>query len=51
MSIEISATHALAAKALDYRALRQDMISSNIANADTPFYRPRDLRFEDTLAV
>jgi flagellar basal-body rod protein FlgB len=51
MSIEVSATKILAEKALDYRALRQDMISSNIANADTPFYRPRDLRFEDTLAV
>lgn len=50
MSIQVSATHALAAKALDYRALRQDMISSNIANADTPFYRPRDIRFEDMLA-
>lgn len=51
MSIEVSATHALAAKALDYRAIRQDMISSNIANNDTPFYRPRDIRFEDMLAV
>lgn len=50
MSIQVSATHALAAKALDYRAVRQDMISSNIANADTPFYRPRDIRFEDMLA-
>lgn len=50
MSIQVSATHALAAKALDYRAIRQDMISSNIANADTPYYRPRDVRFENTLA-
>ena len=50
MSIEISASHHLAAKALDYRAIRQDMISSNIANADTPYYRPRDIRFEDALA-
>jgi len=50
MGIEVSATNSLATKALDYRAMRQDMISSNIANADTPFYRPRDLRFEDTLA-
>ena len=49
MSIQISATHSLAAKALDYRAARQDMIASNIANADTPFYRPRDIRFEDAL--
>lgn len=51
MSIQVSATHELAAKALDYRAVRQDMISSNIANTDTPYYRPRDIRFEDTLAV
>ncbi len=50
MSIQISASHHLAAKALDYRAIRQDMISSNIANADTPFYRPRDISFESTLA-
>jgi len=49
MSIEISSTHNLIAKALDYRALRQDMISSNIANADTPFYKPRDIRFEEAL--
>jgi len=49
MSIEISATHGLLAKALDYRAIRQDMIASNIANVDTPFYRPRDIRFEDYL--
>lgn len=36
--------------ALDYRAARQDMIAGNIANADTPFYRPKDIRFEDVLA-
>ncbi len=50
MSIEISRTHGLIAQALDYRAARQDMISSNIANADTPFYRPRGIRFEEVLA-
>jgi len=49
MSIEISKTHALLKKAMDYRAARQDMISSNIANADTPYYKPRDIRFEDAL--
>ncbi len=49
MSIEISKAHSLVAKALDYRAMRQDMIASNIANADTPFYKPRDINFEDTL--
>ncbi|TKI71168.1 flagellar basal body rod protein FlgB [Sulfurimonas crateris] len=50
MSIQVSASQHLAAKALDYRAMRQDMISSNIANADTPFYRPRDISFEDALS-
>jgi flagellar basal-body rod protein FlgB len=41
----------IAKKALDYRAMRQDMISSNIANADTPYYKPRDVRFEDSLKI
>jgi flagellar basal-body rod protein FlgB len=50
MGIEISRTHALIGDALDYRAMRQDMIASNIANADTPFYRPRDISFENALA-
>jgi len=49
MSIETSRANAIIADALDYRAMRQDMIASNIANADTPFYRPRDVSFEDTL--
>lgn len=50
MGIEISRAHELMKNALDYRAARQDMIASNIANADTPFYRPRDIRFEEMLA-
>ncbi|MDH4944642.1 flagellar basal body rod protein FlgB [Sulfurimonas sp. C5] len=49
MSIEISKTNVLIKKALDYRAARQDMIASNIANADTPYYKPRDISFEDAL--
>ena len=49
MSIETSRAHAIVADALNYRAMRQDMISSNIANADTPFYKPRDISFEDAL--
>ena len=49
MSIEISKTHSLLTEAMDYRAARQDMIASNIANADTPYYKPRDIRFEDAL--
>jgi flagellar basal-body rod protein FlgB len=49
MSIQKFLTSELVAQALDYRAARQDMISSNIANADTPFYRPRDVNFQDVL--
>ena len=49
MSISTSRAHAIMDLALDYRAARQDMIASNIANADTPFYKPRDISFEDTL--
>ncbi len=51
MSVQISRAAALASAALDYRAARQDMIASNIANADTPYYRPRDIRFEEALAA
>jgi len=49
MSIEISKTHSLLTRAMDYRVARQDMISSNIANADTPYYKPRDISFENAL--
>ncbi len=47
--IQTSRSGELVSEALDYRAMRQDMIASNIANADTPFYRPRDVSFEDML--
>ncbi len=49
MSFEISKSHNLLAKAMDYRALRADMISSNIANIDTPGYKSRDIDFESYL--
>jgi len=51
MSVQISRTHSLISDALDFRAMRQDLISSNIANVDTPFYRPRDVNFGDALAA
>lgn len=51
MSFQTSRTHHLIKDALDYRAMRQDMIASNIANADTPFYRPRDVNFEELLVA
>jgi len=49
MSFEISKSFNLLAKAMDYRALRADLISSNIANIDTPGYKSRDIEFEASL--
>ncbi|HEY3598454.1 MAG TPA: flagellar basal body rod protein FlgB [Paraburkholderia sp.] len=37
-------------QALDVRAYRQELLSSNIANADTPNYRARDVDFASSLA-
>jgi flagellar basal-body rod protein FlgB len=50
MAISVSRTSTLAKEALNYRAAREKMIASNIANADTPYYRPRDIRFGEYLA-
>ena len=49
MSFQINRSYDLMAKALDYRALRGDLISSNIANIDTPGYKSRDIEFESAL--
>ena len=49
MSIQISRTAVLLKDALNYRSARQNMIASNIANADTPNYKPRDISFEQAL--
>ena len=49
MAFEISKSFDIMEQSLHYRKIRQDMIASNIANADTPFYKPRDIRFEDVL--
>ena len=38
------------ATSLNFRKLRQDVIASNIANAETPGYKARRLEFEDALA-
>lgn len=35
--------------ALNLRAQRQQLLASNIANADTPNYKARDINFADTL--
>jgi len=51
MAISVSRSAPLVREALDYRSIRQDMIASNIANADTPNYKPRDIDFEQALAA
>ena len=37
-------------KALNLRAYRQELLASNIANADTPHYKARDLDFKAALS-
>ncbi len=49
MGFKISESHELMIKAMNGRALRQKLISSNIANIDTPFYKARDVDFESAL--
>ncbi|MDD5247929.1 MAG: flagellar basal body rod protein FlgB [Rhodocyclaceae bacterium] len=36
-------------KALNLRAYRQELLASNIANADTPYYKARDIDFKSAL--
>ena len=47
--MQIYKSHNLLAKALDFRATRAKIIASNIANIDTPYYKARDISFEDAL--
>lgn len=42
----VSALH----KNMDMRLFRQGLINANIANAETPGYRPRDVVFQEQLA-
>ncbi len=37
-------------QALKFRALRNQVLSSNIANADTPNYKARDVSFADAMS-
>ena len=48
--IEFNPSDKYIASALNARSLRQDLISSNVANVDTPYYRSRDINFEQLLA-
>ena len=43
MSSSLDALFRFSQDALTLRAYRQQVLASNIANADTPGYRPRDL--------
>ena len=47
--MQIYKSHDLLAKALDFRATRAKIISANIANIDTPYYKAKDIKFEDAL--
>ena len=47
--LEKSKSSSLVESALAGRELRQKLISGNLANVDTPFYKARDVRFEDVL--
>lgn len=38
------------ATSLNFRQMRQELISSNVANAETPGYRAKRLHFEEALA-
>lgn len=44
-----SKTVAVLGKSIDLRARNQNLISSNVANAETPNYVPKTLVFEDQL--
>ena len=47
---KLDAEFAFGREALDVRATRQTLLSSNIANADTPGYEARDVDFNASLA-
>ena len=39
----------MATKRMDWLSKRQQVLSQNIANSDTPGYRPKDLKFREML--
>ena len=42
-------TYKMLSSMLDYRSARQKVISSNVANIDTPDFKPKDLKFPEAL--
>ena len=49
MAITTDNTINLLEKSLDLRLRRSELLASNLANIDTPNYRPADLKFEGFL--
>lgn len=50
MGIDLfGSTYSVLGKALDLRSQRHSLIAANIANADTPGYKSRHLKFENEL--
>jgi len=49
MAIDLNSMISLQASALQLRAQRHEVIATNIANADTPGYRARDIDFKSAL--
>ena len=47
--LDRSKSSPLVVSAVTGRELRLKLISGNLANVDTPFYKARDVRFEDVL--
>ena len=50
MTINFDAALGIHARALEVRARRNELLASNIANADTPGYKARDIDFKAALA-
>lgn len=50
MSISFDSALGIHEKALGFRAQRAEVLANNIANADTPNYKARDLDFASVLA-
>lgn len=51
MSINFDKALGIHEKALSFRAQRAEVLANNIANADTPNYKARDLDFSEVLAA
>lgn len=51
MSINFESALGLDAQALNFRSKRAEVIANNIANADTPGYKARDMDFSAVLAA